>query len=198
MLEVGGWFVPVDNSIVRRNLKTAVNYPETYFKGKSLALDCGSYIGQWSRRLKGDFERVIAFEIDPDNAECTRKNAGVEVVEGCLSHERETVRYMGDREEQSPIYCVAEKGRQASTVILDDLALSPDFIKLDLQGYETFALWGAEETLRRSHPLIFFEHERKCFARYGLDGSEITGFLSMLGATEIKNFGHDKLWGWTS
>jgi FkbM family methyltransferase len=40
---------------------------------------------------------------------------------------------------------------------LDDLALAPFFIKLDVQGFELEALTGGETTLRRHEPILLIE-----------------------------------------
>ncbi len=40
---------------------------------------------------------------------------------------------------------------------LDDLMLTPFFVKLDVQGYELEALMGGEKTLRRHEPILLVE-----------------------------------------
>lgn len=48
-------------------------------------------------------------------------------------------------------------------------ALSPDLIKIDVEGYEAEALRGARATLERSHPLIVLEWHRAMLGQRGLN-----------------------------
>ncbi|OAD19886.1 Methyltransferase FkbM domain protein [Candidatus Thiomargarita nelsonii] len=52
---------------------------------------------------------------------------------------------------------------------LDDLSLSPFFIKLDVQGYEFQALLGAERTLMESRPILLIENPGKRVQSYLAD-----------------------------
>lgn len=201
MQQVKGWWVPFDNDVLRRNLKVPSDiYPQvlSVVKGRNQALDCGAFVGTWTRAMLGDFASVVAVEMDPVNAACLEKNApGARIIQGALTDTSHAVRYAPDEYKDSPIYCIDKAGSQvAGAVVIDSLGLSPDFIKLDIQGYETFALRGAVETLKRARPVLFFEHKAKCLRRYGLDGTELTTFLSDLGAHEMARFGADRLWGW--
>ncbi len=47
---------------------------------------------------------------------------------------------------------------QVQTRALDSVELSPDFVKLDVEGAEEWVIAGAGETLRRSRPLIMAEN----------------------------------------
>jgi FkbM family methyltransferase len=40
---------------------------------------------------------------------------------------------------------------------IDDMGLNPDFVKLDVQGFEYAVLMGTLETLRRARPVLFVE-----------------------------------------
>ena len=41
---------------------------------------------------------------------------------------------------------------------LDELRLAPDFVKLDVQGWELHVLEGMKETLAEHHPVVFMEN----------------------------------------
>jgi FkbM family methyltransferase len=41
---------------------------------------------------------------------------------------------------------------------LDELRLAPDFVKLDVQGWELHVLEGLKDTLARHHPVVFMEN----------------------------------------
>jgi FkbM family methyltransferase len=45
----------------------------------------------------------------------------------------------------------------AEVLRLDDLALSPDFVKIDVEGAELRVLRGLSDTLERSHPILLIE-----------------------------------------
>lgn len=47
--------------------------------------------------------------------------------------------------------------RSVRIVPLDSLGLSPDFVKLDVQGHESQALVGLQQTLRRTAPVLLVE-----------------------------------------
>ena len=54
-----------------------------------------------------------------------------------------------------PDFTVAETPVEVRRI--DDLGVDPDFVKLDLQGFEHAALLGMRETLERSRPVLLVE-----------------------------------------
>jgi hypothetical protein len=57
-------------------------------------------------------------------------------------------------------------------MMIDDLVLTEcDFIWLDIEGYEIFALRGATETIKKFKPVIFAER----------DSHDVTSFLAEFG-----------------
>jgi len=72
-------------------------------------------------------------------------------------------------------------GEKTKTMSLDDLNFERvDFIKLDIQGYELYAMMGGEKTLRKHVPHIFIEIENHQLKRYNLNSDDILNFLKKL------------------
>ena len=59
-------------------------------------------------------------------------------------------------------------GDDFDIVPLDEVVEKADFLKLDIEGYEPFALRGAAKLIERSKPVILIE-QKPITARYGLD-----------------------------
>ena len=127
-----------------------------------LAVDGGAYAGSWTVPMSERFKRVIAFEL------CTEQYQELvlrtQTVLHCvtplniaLGAEKRMVGYVGDKSPDSPVKCVTA-GDKVRMLPLDSLELPAlDFLKLDLQGYEYFALIGAKETINKHRPLIHLE-----------------------------------------
>lgn len=68
---------------------------------------------------------------------------------------------------------------------LDDIfeahAVSPDFIKLDIEGFELHALKGMERTLKRCAPVIVCELSDSFLREIGQSASELVSYMEGLG-----------------
>lgn len=83
-------------------------------------------------------------------------------------------------------YDKAETDRSITVSVdkLDNLIpteVSIDLIKIDVEGGELGVLSGAIETIRRSTPVILFEHGKGASEHYSTSPNDITAFMNQLG-----------------
>lgn len=143
----------------------------------STILDIGANIGLSTLGLSALVPegRVIAFEPSPRTARHLEANVigngarNVTVVAAAVGSEAGTVRFATPPGSSSGAFVVREgnTNRPAETVDVPVIALDEwleehgvsraDFVKLDIEGYEPWALHGARRWLSRERPPIFME-----------------------------------------
>ena len=125
---------------------------------EGVVYDIGAYIGTFSIPMALEGFDVIAFEGFPKNVERLKKNCEaypkIKVYEAALSNEkREVVTQFND--------CMDEEEAQEAIikyVLLDDFIAendipAPDFIKVDIEGMETLALFGMSNLVKNVKPI---------------------------------------------
>lgn len=154
---------------------------------RRVAVQAGGNVGIWPLELARHFDHVVTFEPDPVNMRCLRRNVpnqNVVAYEAALGHfdgERALLREAQNcgASRLSPIE--AAIGLRTPIMRLDNLALEAlDLLQLDVEGFELYALLGAEQTIRRCRPLIVLEmkgHGRE----YGYSDQELEEFVVGLG-----------------
>lgn len=149
------------------------------------AVDAGADIGSHTIRYAQAVAQVLAFEPNPAEFECLKHNlrdyGNATLYRLGLSDKTEEVSlrtqenagagYL-DRTERGSVVCVP----------LDSFNLPRlDFFKLDVEGYELFALQGATKTISTHLPVILVEMNAGTLARNGVRYSQIFQFLSNMG-----------------
>lgn len=133
-----------------------------YCKQRRVCVDVGAHIGLFSRAaFKGGFEKVEAFEPDPENFHCLAQNTADELI---FAHDfalgRNTSKCqlkMGQGGNSGCWYAELDKG-SIPVMRLDWFHfMRVDLIKIDVEGAEGFVLQGALETLRNNSPVVVFE-----------------------------------------
>lgn len=160
------------------------------------ALDVGAHIGLWSKHLCQKFNDVIAFEPVEAHRECIFENIdalnfscepyaigasngtiGMHIAKDCSGGSH------------------VEPGTGVNVRALDDIDFDTvDFIKMDVEGYELFALKGAVETLEKHKPVVVIEQKKNI--HFGLPQYAASDFLKSLGAKEIGRAVDDWVFAW--
>lgn len=138
-------------------------------KGKFVAIQAGGNVGVWASHLAKTFGLVVTVEPDAANYECLTRNAPCNV-----QHQR-----AGFGAEKGGFGLVNVQGNAGAhyakpdgdipVLTIDGMGLGAcDLICLDIEGYEPFALRGAEQTIRKYRPVIMFEEKGLSERYYGL------------------------------
>lgn len=153
-----------------------------YCRGDWLAIDVGGHCGLWSMNLVKMFDTTLAFEPVKEHRDCFEKN----VVGNCQLFPYA----LGEKEGTCKIHTTA--GQSGDSWIdgegdipvktLDSFGIvHADFIKLDCEGYELFALRGGEELIKRCKPVIIVEQKPGRGKKFGLKDTAAVDYLIGLG-----------------
>lgn len=138
----------------------------TRLGSKSLTFaDVGAHVGFYAVRMSRIFKEVYAFEPNPLSVECMKTNLDLNQVTNAKIFQVA----VGDKAEDGELYLLGPSssfipfseatGRiRVKIQRLDDLIEGVDVIKLDVEGWEEYALAGAERILRDSKPVLIIEH----------------------------------------
>lgn len=158
---------------------------EPYLKGVITAWDLGANIGSHTRKYLDWGIKVTAIEPHPLAFECLEHNCP-EAMNICLaaSDEDGEVRFSAfDNVGASRVSKTGALTVQARR--LDGLHLQkPDYVKLDCEGHEVFALLGMMESLRKSRPIGFCEVNADALAVNGHSRFDIRNIFRDLGYQE--------------
>jgi FkbM family methyltransferase len=159
-----GWWWPIYDHSCWKYLTKRKQVPaniSAYAVNKKVVVQAGGNAGMYVKFYQDIFETVYTFEPDPINFYCLVKNTGNNVIkfQSCIGNTRGTV-------ELSPIslkrantggFFVNGQGK-IPILRIDDLGLDCcDLIHLDIEGFEGHALLGAQETIKKFHPIIAVE-----------------------------------------
>lgn len=167
-----------------------------------VAIDVGGHIGMWSRHLVGRFEHVFAFEPVDLHRQCFEHNvdmAKCTLMPYALGEEDDKVVFMRSEEGSSGNTTVAESGKDPVPMgRMDSLVTgwNVDFIKLDCEGYELYALRGGEELLRACHPTVIVEQKPGKAQAFALGERDAVAYLKSLGAKVRHEIAGDFIVSW--
>lgn len=153
----------------RDNLEKAL----ALVKSRRCALDGGANFGIMSLHLSAVFDRVVAWEVDPDIRQCLVTNMqnfgcnNVEIEDCGLGDRPGTVDLVRHAKSFANYIDPGSTSGQFAIRTIDSYGFQDvDFIKLDCEGYEGLILQGAQETIDRCRPVILME-QKVLSKRYG-------------------------------
>lgn len=185
-----------------------IDLPEYLMKhvpDRQVMVQAGGNMGWFTRIYAQQFQRMYVFEPDPVNFVCLNLNVPdrhVIKIQSCLGNTRQFHSITSQEHDRGKNHVMhgndlikrTKKGGRLDyipTLLIDDLNLDRcDFIHLDIEGYEYFALQGAEQTIKKHAPVIAIEkagHE----SRYGLTWDHIQYYLADLGYSIIDTYRYE-------
>lgn len=128
-----------------------------------VAVDCGAHVGLWTMHLVKVFAAVHAFEPHPLHYRLLTANVPDDNLfpyQCALGDTPSRTRLRNSGVSSGDTHLHPEgSGPEVPVVSLDQYDLTPDFIKIDVEGYELPLLMGAEKTLERSSPVVVLEQK---------------------------------------
>lgn len=168
-----------------------------WVKAWRTAVDVGAHCGLWSMHLVKRFAQVHAFEPVAEHRACFERNVGAgALMYACALGETEgRVRIQTSAQSSGDSWVGGEGDIPLRRLDEYDLP-TVDFVKLDCEGYELFALRGAEETLKRCRPCVIVEQKPGRAQKFGLPETGAVDYLRGLGAVLRKEISGDFILSW--
>lgn len=192
---IDGDMWPTDDAICRPSVLAMLQNIDSVIglcEEKRIAVQAGGNCGLVPRHLARHFEIVYTFEPDELNFRCMVNNVDEDNVVKLQCALGDSTKFVDIR--KVPGNCGAAyitDGENIAVMTVDELELeSCDLIMLDTEGYEFFALVGADETIKKFHPVISVEMNHLS-QRYGVDGAQIIEWLRDRGYGIAAHTGRD-------
>ena len=141
-----------------------------YIKKWDVAIDIGGHVGFWANSLSSRFSAVHSFEPNPNTFKCLIKNKcrnvtaynfglGAKKDKKFLTHPEQAT--ISDLPQNSGNWEMHDEDLEGTYPVmittLDSLDLKPDFIKIDVQGFELHVLKGGRKTIKKYKPVMCIE-----------------------------------------
>lgn len=172
---------------------------------RNTAIDVGAHVGLWSMHLAKHFAAVVAFEPVEAHRACFLKNLeGHPNLEKVILHpfiagDRETnvaLRFNSTSSGDTWVDPEAGPGPYMQVLIDSFNVENVSLIKLDCEGYELFALKGAEETIKKWKPTVIVEQKPGRAEKFGLQRTQAVTYLEGLGMSRRLEMSGDFILGW--
>lgn len=162
-----------------------------------IAVDCGAHVGSWTYPLSNIFKKVYAIEANPANYEYLVKNVdkkkNINLHNIAIGESSGAVDIVSGSQNSGQSHVTS--GNSIKLDMLDNIIPDIDkplidFIKMDIEGYELFAVRGAIDIITLSRPNIMVELNGLS-ERYSHTDQDVVSFLNSLGYVDIDKTNKD-------
>lgn len=165
-----------------------------FVKNFRTAIDGGAHKGIWSKYMQSKFKKVISYELTPYNVNRFIADK-TNLRQKALGNVNKRVSFEKGPENTGQYHVV--EGSDVEMVRLDDEGIDDlDFLKLDIEGCELFALQGGREIILKYKPVIIIE-QNHLSERYGIETYGAKKWLEELGYKEVKKRNKDHIFIWS-
>jgi FkbM family methyltransferase len=167
-------------------------------KNTNLVIQAGGNAGLYPKLYSGLFSTVMTFEPDFRNFFCLSHNAiepNIFKYQAALGNTTDPIGMAVNplwNQENAGALRIQGQGKIPQLTI-DSLGAVPNLIHLDIEGFEAFALLGAEKTIKKHNPLIVLETNDSGDA-YGWRQEKIDALLYAWGYKILENWEHDTVY----
>lgn len=200
----GNWLWPKEDQGCWRHLNKLKYFDNPHkvaslTNERKLIIQAGGNCGIYPKQYSTLFDVVITFEPDFRNFYCLSHNVPEKNVfkfQAALGSNTEFVNVTAPEKDAAGEYNIGgfqtEVGGIIPQVTIDSLNVQPNVIQLDIEGFEGFALLGAEKTIKKCRPVLVIEN--KDFGiRHNWGSKEITELLSSWGYIFSTTIGLDSV-----
>lgn len=172
-----------------------------HIKEKNTAIDIGAHCGFWSFYLSINFNKIFAFEPVDIFRECFSKNIrsdNVELMPFAIGETNKLISLDIDFKNTGATHISNNVTLKKKVVMkkLDEFKFENlDFVKIDVEGYESNVVRGAENTFKIHKPIIIIE-QKDHSRRYGDSKYEALNILKNYGAKVIDQVYSDFILSW--
>jgi FkbM family methyltransferase len=199
----GQWLWPADDTVAWGYLNKAAHRHQPHriaelCLNRNLVIQAGGNAGLYPKQYSKLFKTTITVEPDYRNFICLAYNVPEDNVfkfQACLGNESKflSIGYNDRWDHENRGAMKVTGSGLIPQITIDSLNVAPDLIHLDIEGYEAFALLGAEKTIKSHKPMIVLETNGSG-DEYGWTQSKIDNLLFSWGYKILENWGHDPVY----
>lgn len=160
--------------------------------------DVGANIGDHTRQYLDWGMEVFAFEPNPSAYKCLQHNCPEAICMNVAASDAHGLLPFASYDNAGASRVSEHGSLQVEARALDDIEglAAPDFIKLDIEGFEAFAIYGMAGTITRHKPIIFCEFNLGALVEQKCSPEGLRDLIESLGYRMVEVYPPEANWLW--